>query len=75
MKRVARLTPLERRPWGMEEFHINDPHGNLLSVWAHTRQLIDQPRRMKAPTATANQPNIMATPPVGAAIGNKPEPA
>ncbi|KWV40358.1 glyoxalase [Rhizobium altiplani] len=29
-KRVARLTALERRPWGMEEFYIHDPHGNLL---------------------------------------------
>jgi len=29
-KRVACLTALERRPWGMEEFYIHDPHGNLL---------------------------------------------
>lgn len=27
---VARLSPLEMRPWGMEEFYVHDIHGNLL---------------------------------------------
>ena len=29
-KRVPRLSPFEVRPWNMKEFHIHDPHGNLL---------------------------------------------
>jgi catechol 2,3-dioxygenase-like lactoylglutathione lyase family enzyme len=24
------LSPLEIRPWGMQEFYVRDPHGNLL---------------------------------------------
>jgi catechol 2,3-dioxygenase-like lactoylglutathione lyase family enzyme len=28
--RVPRLSPFEVRPWNMKEFHIHDPHGNLL---------------------------------------------
>ncbi|ADZ70147.1 bleomycin resistance protein [Polymorphum gilvum] len=27
---VPRLGPYEIKPWGMKEFHIIDPHGNLL---------------------------------------------
>ena len=27
---VPKLSPLEVRPWGMEEFYVWDPHGNLL---------------------------------------------
>ncbi len=27
---VPRLSPFELRPWGMHEFHLHDPHGNLL---------------------------------------------
>jgi catechol 2,3-dioxygenase-like lactoylglutathione lyase family enzyme len=27
---VKSLTSLELRPWNMDEFHIHDPHGNLL---------------------------------------------
>lgn len=27
---IARPTPMSVRPWGMEEFYIHDPHGNLL---------------------------------------------
>jgi hypothetical protein len=27
---VERLSPFEVRPWDMKEFHIHDPHGNLL---------------------------------------------
>lgn len=29
-KDVARLSDLSRRPWDMTEFHLHDPHGNLL---------------------------------------------
>jgi len=29
-KAVPTLTPLEVRPWNMEEFFVHDPHGNLL---------------------------------------------
>ncbi len=28
--RVPRLSPFEVRSWNMKEFHIHDPHGNLL---------------------------------------------
>lgn len=27
---VESLSPLKVRPWGMEEFYVHDPHGNLL---------------------------------------------
>ncbi len=27
---VPRLSPFEVRPWNMKEFHLTDPHGNLL---------------------------------------------
>ena len=27
---VPRLSAFERRPWDMKEFHLIDPHGNLL---------------------------------------------
>lgn len=27
---VSTLSPMEVRPWNMEEFYIHDPHGNLL---------------------------------------------
>jgi catechol 2,3-dioxygenase-like lactoylglutathione lyase family enzyme len=27
---VPQLTAIALRPWGMEEFYIHDPHGNLL---------------------------------------------
>lgn len=27
---VAKPSPLALRPWGMEEFYVHDPHGNLL---------------------------------------------
>ena len=27
---VPSLTPMEVRPWNMEEFYLRDPHGNLL---------------------------------------------
>jgi hypothetical protein len=27
---VPTLSPMEVRPWNMEEFYIHDPHGNLL---------------------------------------------
>lgn len=27
---VARLSDFSTRPWGMKEFHLHDPHGNLL---------------------------------------------
>lgn len=26
----AKISPMEVRPWGMEEFYVWDPHGNLL---------------------------------------------
>ena len=29
-KDVQRLSPIQRRPWGMTEFYVWDPHGNLL---------------------------------------------
>jgi len=29
-KGLERLSVLSERPWGMTEFHLNDPHGNLL---------------------------------------------
>jgi catechol 2,3-dioxygenase-like lactoylglutathione lyase family enzyme len=27
---VPKLTPMAVKPWGMEEFYVFDPHGNLL---------------------------------------------
>ena len=30
MRDILRLSAFEERPWGMKEFHIHDPHGNLL---------------------------------------------
>lgn len=27
---VAKLSPMTVRPWGMEEFYVWDPHGNIL---------------------------------------------
>lgn len=27
---VPRVSPFEVRPWNMKEFHVHDPHGNLL---------------------------------------------
>ena len=27
---LPRFTPLANRPWGMQEFYVHDPHGNLL---------------------------------------------
>jgi catechol 2,3-dioxygenase-like lactoylglutathione lyase family enzyme len=27
---IANLSPFEDRPWGLREFHLIDPHGNLL---------------------------------------------
>lgn len=29
-KGIERLSALSVRPWGMTEFHLHDPHGNLL---------------------------------------------
>ncbi|MBB6410733.1 bleomycin resistance protein [Mesorhizobium sangaii] len=29
-RRVRQLSPFTVRPWNMKEFHIRDPHGNLL---------------------------------------------
>ena len=29
-RNVERMTDLAVRPWGMEEFYVHDPHGNLL---------------------------------------------
>lgn len=29
-KGVARMSDLSLRPWNMTEFHLHDPHGNLL---------------------------------------------
>jgi catechol 2,3-dioxygenase-like lactoylglutathione lyase family enzyme len=29
-RKVERLSPFEVRPWGMKEFYVHDPHGNLL---------------------------------------------
>ena len=29
-RKVPSLTAMAVRPWGMEEFYIHDPHGNLL---------------------------------------------
>lgn len=29
-KDIERLSPMQVRPWDMEEFYIHDPHGNLL---------------------------------------------
>ena len=29
-RRAEKLSPMAVRPWGMEEFYVWDPHGNLL---------------------------------------------
>jgi extradiol dioxygenase family protein len=29
-REVPKLSPVTLRPWGMEEFHVWDPHGNIL---------------------------------------------
>lgn len=29
-RNLPKLTPMTVRPWGMEEFYVFDPHGNLL---------------------------------------------
>ena len=29
-RQVPKLSPMEMRPWNMEEFYVWDPHGNLL---------------------------------------------
>ena len=29
-REVPKLTPMTVRPWGMEEFYVWDPHGNIL---------------------------------------------
>ncbi len=31
---IPRLSPIEQKPWGMREFHLVDPDGNLLRVGA-----------------------------------------
>lgn len=36
---VPSLTPIEHRPWGMTEFYIHDPHGNLLRFGAATQEI------------------------------------
>jgi catechol 2,3-dioxygenase-like lactoylglutathione lyase family enzyme len=36
---VPGLSPVEDKPWGMTEFHIIDPHGNLLRFGGSTREL------------------------------------
>lgn len=35
---VKRLSPLTVRPWGMEEFYVHDPHGNLLKFGRNAQQ-------------------------------------
>ena len=29
-RQVPKLSPMTLRPWGMEEFYVRDPHGNIL---------------------------------------------
>ncbi|MEN3164950.1 VOC family protein [Tistrella mobilis] len=36
---VPGLSAIEDKPWGMTEFHIHDPHGNLLRFGGSTREL------------------------------------
>jgi len=33
---VPKLMPIVDRPWGMREFYIHDPHGNLLRFGRNT---------------------------------------
>ncbi len=35
---VPRLSAFEVRPWGMKEFHLHDPHGNLLRFGCDPRE-------------------------------------
>lgn len=35
----ARLSPIFSRPWGMSEFYLHDPHGNLLKFGMSTDEL------------------------------------
>ena len=36
---AARLSAIVRRPWGMTEFYLHDPHGNLLKFGMSTDEL------------------------------------
>jgi len=35
----TRISPLTRRPWGMTEFYVHDPHGNLLKFGMSTDEV------------------------------------
>ncbi len=37
-KNLQRLSPIAPRPWGMTEFYVWDPHGNLLRFGNPTEQ-------------------------------------
>ena len=36
---TPRLSPILSRPWGMTEFYLHDPHGNLLKFGLSTDEL------------------------------------
>lgn len=38
-RKVERLSPFEVRPWGMKEFYVHDPHGNLLRFGADAEEV------------------------------------
>ena len=38
-RRANRLSPIVSRPWGMTEFYLHDPHGNLLKFGMSTDEL------------------------------------
>ncbi len=38
---AERLTDIYSRPWGMTEFYLHDPHGNLLKFGMSTDELPD----------------------------------
>lgn len=40
---VPRLSPFLTRPWNMAEFHLHDPHGNLLRFGCAPQEMASPP--------------------------------
>ncbi len=47
---IANLSEISSRPWGMTEFYLNDPHGNLLKFGMSTDELPITHHHLKEPS-------------------------